>query len=177
MELWQDIFLDQRSTKPCRGSGGGRAYIRILSTILVVVLNVLLPRRQLPPVQSIPIDHPFQIVGLDIMALPLTARGNSYAIVFQDMFTKWLMVYATPDQKTERITKLLTQEIVPMFGVPEAGLESSKVVPVATVKAVIDSSAEVTIGVLLVPSDEDDDDNPSSLKGQNNNYVTLDPNT
>ena len=29
------------------------------------------------------------------------------------------MVYATPDQKAERITKLLAQEIVPMFGVPE----------------------------------------------------------
>ena len=28
--------------------------------------------------------------------------------------------YATPDQKTERINKLLAQEIVPMFGVPEA---------------------------------------------------------
>ena len=30
------------------------------------------------------------------------------------------MVYGTPDQKAERIAKLLTQEIVPMFGVPEA---------------------------------------------------------
>ena len=30
------------------------------------------------------------------------------------------MVYATPDQKAERIAKLLTQQIVPMFGVPEA---------------------------------------------------------
>ena len=30
------------------------------------------------------------------------------------------MVYATPDQKAERIDKLLTQEIVPMFGVLEA---------------------------------------------------------
>ena len=76
-------------------------------------------RRQLPPLQSIPVDHPFQIVGLDIIASPLTAFGNKYAIVFQNRFTKWPMVYATPDQKTERITKLLTQEIMPMFGVPE----------------------------------------------------------
>jgi len=30
------------------------------------------------------------------------------------------MVYAIPDQNTERIAKLLTQEIVLMFGVPEA---------------------------------------------------------
>ena len=41
-------------------------------------------------------------------------------VVFQDMFAKWLMVYAVPDQKTERITKLLCEEIVPFFGVPEA---------------------------------------------------------
>ena len=54
------------------------------------------------------------------MELPLTTNGNKYATVFQDLFTKWPMVYATPDQKAERIAKLLTQEIVPMFGVPEA---------------------------------------------------------
>ena len=35
------------------------------------------------------------------------------------MFTKWPMVYAVPDQKTERITKLLCEEIVPFFGVPK----------------------------------------------------------
>ena len=35
------------------------------------------------------------------------------------MFTKWPMVYAVPDQKTERITKLLCEEIVLFFGVPK----------------------------------------------------------
>ena len=77
-------------------------------------------RRQSPPMKSIPVDHPFQIVGIDIMELPLTTNGNWYAIVFQDLFTKWPMVYATPDQKAMRIAKLLAEEIVPMFGVPEA---------------------------------------------------------
>ena len=77
-------------------------------------------KKQLPPLQSIPVDHPFQILGIDIMELPLTTTGNKYVIVFQDLFTKWPMVFAIPDQKTERIAKLLTQEIVPMFGVPEA---------------------------------------------------------
>ena len=54
------------------------------------------------------------------MELPLTTNGNQYAIVYQDLFTKWPMVYATPDQKAMRIAKLLAEEIVPMFGVPEA---------------------------------------------------------
>ena len=76
-------------------------------------------RKRLPPLQFIPVNHPFQIVGVDIM-VPLTTNGNKYAIVFQDLFTKWPMVYAIPDQKADRIAKLLTQEIVPMFRVPEA---------------------------------------------------------
>ena len=45
-------------------------------------------RRQSPPMKPIPVDHPFQIVGVDIMKLPLTTNGNKYAIVFQDLFTK-----------------------------------------------------------------------------------------
>ena len=77
-------------------------------------------RRQLPPMKSIPVDHPFQIVGVDIMELPLTTNGNKYAIVFQDLFTKWPMVYAAPNQKAARLAKILVNERVPMFGVPEA---------------------------------------------------------
>ena len=42
-------------------------------------------RKQLPPIKSIPVDHPFQIVGTDIMELPLTNNGNRYVIVFQDL--------------------------------------------------------------------------------------------
>ena len=73
-----------------------------------------------PPLHPIPIQRPFQIIGVDIMDLPCTESGNKHVVVFQDMFTKWPMVYAVPDQKTERITKLLCEEIVPFFGVPEA---------------------------------------------------------
>ena len=41
-------------------------------------------------------------------------------IVFQDLYTKWLMAFPTPDQKTEWIARLLAEEIVPLFGIPEA---------------------------------------------------------
>lgn len=46
--------------------------------------------------------------------------GNKYIIVFQNLFTKWPMVFPAPDQKSERIARLLCEEIVPMFGVPES---------------------------------------------------------
>ena len=77
-------------------------------------------RQHRPPLKPIPVQRPFQIVGLDIMDLPCTERGNKHVVVFQDMFTKWPMVFPVPDQKSERIVKLLCEEIVPLFGVPEA---------------------------------------------------------
>ena len=79
-------------------------------------------RRQKPLLQPIATERPFQILGVDIMELPVTTRGNRYVIVFQDLFTKWPMVFPAPDQKTERIARLLVEEIVPCFGVPEAVL-------------------------------------------------------
>ena len=54
------------------------------------------------------------------MDLPCTDRGNKHVVVFQDMFTKWPMVFPVPDQKAERVTRLRCEEIIPMFGVPEA---------------------------------------------------------
>ena len=76
--------------------------------------------KQIPPLVPIPVDHPFQILGVDVMELPLTIKGNKYLIVFQDLFTKWPMAFPTPDQKAERIARLLVEEIVPQFGAPEA---------------------------------------------------------
>ena len=73
-----------------------------------------------PPLCPIPVRRPFQIWGVDIMDLPKTEQGNRHVVVFQDLFTKWPMVYPVPDQKTIRIARLLTEEIVPFFGVPEA---------------------------------------------------------
>ena len=61
----------------------------------------------------------FQIVGIDVMDLPVTSNGNKHVVVFQDYLTKWLMVYAIPDQKTHRIARILVDEIVPFYGVPE----------------------------------------------------------
>ena len=73
-----------------------------------------------PPLHPIPVERPFQKVGVDIMDLPRTDRGNRHVVVFQDLFTKWPMVFAVPDQKAERIARLLCEEVVPFFGVPEA---------------------------------------------------------
>ena len=70
---------------------------------------------QRPPLCPIPVTRPFQILGMDIMALPKTTKGNQYALVFQDFLTKWPSVFALPDQQTDRIVKILAEYIVPFL--------------------------------------------------------------
>ena len=50
-------------------------------------------RRQKPLLQPIVTERPFQIIGVDIMELPITTQGNRYVVVFQDLFTKSPMVF------------------------------------------------------------------------------------
>ena len=77
-------------------------------------------RRCKPTLHPIPSATPFQIIGVDIMELPLTERGNRYVIVFQDFLTKWPMVFPAPDQKAIIISRLVAEEVLPLFGVPDA---------------------------------------------------------
>ena len=73
-----------------------------------------------PPLHPIPVQRVFQIVGVDIMDLPKTTAGNKHVVVFQDFLSKWPFVFAVPNQKSDRIARLLAEEVVPVFGVPEA---------------------------------------------------------
>ena len=79
-----------------------------------------------PPLHPIEVQKPFQIIGVHIMDLPVTKQGNHRVLVFQDHFTKWPMVYAIPDQKSQQIMRILCEEIVPMFGIPEALLSDRR---------------------------------------------------
>ena len=78
-----------------------------------------------PLLHLIPVSRPFQILGIDIMDLPLTEQGNRHTVVVQDLFTKWPLVFTVPNQKTARIAKTMAEEVVPLFGVPE-GLLSDR---------------------------------------------------
>eukprot|EP00731_Ephydatia_muelleri_P011030 Em0005g1616a len=75
---------------------------------------------QLCHLHPIPVQRPFQILGVDIMELPVTEKGNHYVIVFQDFLTKWPLVFPAPDQKAIRIARLLAEEVLPLFGCPES---------------------------------------------------------
>lgn len=45
-------------------------------------------RRNRPPLHPIPVQNPFQIIGVDVMELPKTDKGNRYVLVFQDFFVE-----------------------------------------------------------------------------------------
>ena len=99
--MYTDVLQFCRSCPECAiATGGGRPVKPLLSPI--------------------PVQRPFQIFGVDLMELPATSQGNKYVVVFQDFFSKWPLVFPVPDQKSERIVKLLADEIIPFCGVPES---------------------------------------------------------
>ena len=73
-----------------------------------------------PLLHPIPVSILFQILAVKVMELPQTARVNCYVVMFQDFLTKWPFMFPTPEQKSIRIAHLLTKEVVPFFGMPDA---------------------------------------------------------
>ena len=71
------------------------------------------------PLQQIPVGGPFHRVGVDILQLPLTTKGNYYVVVFTDYLTKWPEAFAIPDQAAETIAKVLVKEVICRHGIPE----------------------------------------------------------
>ena len=71
-----------------------------------------------PLLSPIPVNGPFDRVGVDVVQLPMSARGNRYAVVFMDYLTKWPEVYATRDQSAYTIAKLLVEGVITCHGVP-----------------------------------------------------------
>lgn len=71
-----------------------------------------------PYLTPIPVGGPFDRVGVDVLQLPKSSKGNQYAVVFIDYLTKWPEVFATRDQTSLTIAKLLVEKIVPRHGVP-----------------------------------------------------------
>lgn len=71
-----------------------------------------------PPLTPIPVDGPFDRIGVDVIQFQRSDDGNQYAVVFMDYLTKWPEVFAVPDQSAATIAKLLIEEIVSRHGVP-----------------------------------------------------------
>ena len=103
---WEGMYSDTREhCKSC-------AQCAIVTGTVVVVGKLK------PPLHPIRVQRAFQIVGVDVMHLPVTESGNKHVLVFQDFLTKWPMIYPIPNQQTVHIVRLFAEQVVPMFGVP-----------------------------------------------------------
>ena len=50
------------------------------------------------PLTPIPVDVPFDRIGVDVIHFPRSKRGNRYAVCFVDYLTKWVEAFPTTDQ-------------------------------------------------------------------------------
>jgi len=59
------------------------------------------------------------MVAVDILKVLPSLQGNQYILVAQDYLSKWPFAMAMPDQKAERIIRILKDHIFTMVGPPE----------------------------------------------------------
>ena len=71
------------------------------------------------PLQSICTERPMQIVAMDFVGpLPKSDRGNTYALVMVDHFTRWPVVYAVDNLEAETVARKVC-DFIHMYGCPE----------------------------------------------------------
>ena len=67
------------------------------------------------------VSRPFQRLAMDILGpLPETRSGNRYILVIGDYFTKWKEAFAMKDMEAATIARLLVNEVICRFGVPDS---------------------------------------------------------
>ena len=71
------------------------------------------------PLQPVIASRPWEMVAVDVLKVPPSQQGNQYILVAQDYFSKWPFAIAMPDQKAERIVKILKDHIFTVVGPPE----------------------------------------------------------
>ncbi len=71
------------------------------------------------PLQSITTRRPGELVTMDIVEYPLSARGYRYCLVMIDHFTKWLELFPLRNQKAETVAKKVFDGWIPRHGAPE----------------------------------------------------------
>lgn len=72
------------------------------------------------PMQNIVTSMPFEKIAADLTELPVSHRGNRYILVVMDYFTKYMNLYALPDQRATTVAKCLFEDYISRHGVPHS---------------------------------------------------------
>ncbi|EYB97728.1 hypothetical protein Y032_0138g2082 [Ancylostoma ceylanicum] len=60
-----------------------------------------------PPLKPIITTNPYELVGVDILELGITSKGNRYAVTIIDHFSKYGAAYPVPDKTAETVANTL----------------------------------------------------------------------
>ena len=71
------------------------------------------------PLGGMLVGAPMDRFSTDFLGpFPVTPRGNKYILVVTDSFTKWVEIFALPDQSAKRCVSVLLNEVIGRFGTP-----------------------------------------------------------
>ena len=77
------------------------------------------PSKNVAPLQSINTGQgPFEQVALDIVKLPRTSRGNQYALVVEDYFSKWVEAFPLSRTVAPSVAQCIVNGWIARFGCP-----------------------------------------------------------
>ena len=66
--------------------------------------------------------YPLQLVAVDILgSLPVMSGANSYILVAEDYFTRWLEAWPIPNQEIKTVAQKLLNEMLFRFSLPDRG--------------------------------------------------------
>ena len=77
------------------------------------------PQKPQAPLSQMPIGVPMDRLATHILGpLPLTPRGSRYILLVTDYFTKWVEIFAVPDQTATTCAEVILNEVIAPFGCP-----------------------------------------------------------
>ncbi len=70
--------------------------------------------------QQTVVTRPWEMLGINFMGpFPRSTSGNVYLVVFVDYYTHWVKLYPLRKATAETVSRVLTQEILTRWGVPD----------------------------------------------------------
>ena len=64
--------------------------------------------------------QPFELVAMDLLAMPPSTAGNSYALVVVDHFSRYAIVAPIPDKTAATVARVFMERVVLQYGRPQA---------------------------------------------------------